>query len=384
MFSRFASKFGARAFSSATRPAARSVRYGLLSAGLVGVSLGLFAQAGAMDVVNCEAEASPFFGSKPKLDAPLDVVSKNMAFVFIKPHAVTPAAEKMVADGLRAKGIAIVGEGTISGKDIDEKMLVDQHYYAIASKATLLKPDQLNVPEEKFQAFFGLPWKEALAKGVVYNALDAQKLLGLDADGLNQLWATAGKNKQLIKFGGGFYCGKVQPEGREPIYMFNGFFMSMRDTFANHKASIHYYVVEWDAKKLSWEDFRGKVLGPTNPADAPPDSLRGIIMKDWKALGLAKEPNVGDNGVHASASPFEALAERNNWLGIAIDKDHYGQQMLKAGISADTIKAWSVDPQVTYGAESMPIKMSLFDSLEDTDADMCLARSLMINSQSRN
>ena len=37
-------------------------------------------------------------------------------------------------------------------------------------------------------------------------------------------------------------------------------------------------------------------------------------MKDWEALGLGFVPNVGENSVHASASPFEGLAERMNWL----------------------------------------------------------------------
>jgi len=32
---------------------------------------------------------------------------------------------------------------------IDRKQLIDQHYYAIAAKATILKPHSLNVPEDK-------------------------------------------------------------------------------------------------------------------------------------------------------------------------------------------------------------------------------------------
>jgi hypothetical protein len=56
---------------------------------------------------------------------------------------------------------------------------------------------------------------------------------------------------------------------------------------------------------VAWADFRGKVLGPTNPADAPADSLRGMLNADWQSLGLKSAPNTGDNGVHASASPFE-------------------------------------------------------------------------------
>merc|ERR1712066_191528 len=141
---------------------------------------------------------------------------------------------------------------------------------------------------------------------------------------------------------------------------------SMRSAFTEPGRSIHYYTVEWDESSLSWEDFRGKVLGPTDPKEAPADSLRGTILKDWKALGLKSEPNVGDNGVHASASPFEALAERMNWLGERIDRDPFGKSLLKAGIPAGTIRDWAKDPQVTFGP--IPMARSLFDTLEDTNS----------------
>eukprot|EP00755_Sulcionema_specki_P003712 Sspe_Gene.28314::Locus_12752_Transcript_1_1_Confidence_1.000_Length_602::g.28314::m.28314 len=109
-------------------------------------------------------------------------------------------------------------------------------------------------------------------------------------------------------------AGWWKVDGKDPIYVFNGFFMQMRTKFTQKGLSIYWFTVEWDSKDLSWADFRGKVLGPTDPAEAPADSLRGIVMKDWEKLGLKKKPDVGDNGVHASASPFEGLAERMNWL----------------------------------------------------------------------
>lgn len=46
-------------------------------------------------------------------------------------------------------------QGSLASEVIDEKKLIDQHYYAIASKATILKPDQLNVPADKFKEQFG-------------------------------------------------------------------------------------------------------------------------------------------------------------------------------------------------------------------------------------
>lgn len=153
------------------------------------------------------------------------------------------------------------------------------------------------MPEDKFEAGFGLSYKKALADGVVYNAIDGCKLLGVDAAGLDALWAKAKK----VKLGGGFYCGLIEVPGKKSVYVMNGFFMEMRSKFVAPGTSIHYYVVEFDPATLSWADFRAKVLGPTDPKDAPDGALRGTIYKDWKSLGLAAVPNVGDNGVHASA-----------------------------------------------------------------------------------
>jgi nucleoside diphosphate kinase len=293
----------------------------------------------------------------------------NSAFVFIKPHANTLATQAVVTRTLEQKGLNILSEGELTAEEIDQGMLIDQHYYAIASKATLVKPDQLPVNSEKFEKQFGLSWEAALAQGNVYNALDACKHLEIDADALDAAWGKAKKADKLVKLGGGFYAGLVDTiEGKEPIYTFNGFFMSMRAKFVVPGSSIHYYVVQWNPEACSWADFRGKVLGPTDPAAAPADALRGIILADWESLGLKSVPDTGDNGVHASASPFEALCERMNWLKVPLEADEFGAQLLAAGISAETIKEWSVDPQVKG--------RSLFDQLEDLDTSACIAKAV--------
>jgi len=305
----------------------------------------------------------------------------NTAFVFIKPHANTAQARAVVKQTLQSRGLTVLDEGLITGPEIEKKQLIDNHYYAIASKATLLSPDQLNVPEEKFKKKFGLEWSDALKKGVVFNAKQACEKHGLTPDQLNTEWAKAKKAEKLVKFGGGFYCGKIDTiPGKEPMYVFNGFFMTMRQGFVDPKASIYYYVVEWKQNRLSWEDFRGAVLGPTDPATAPADSLRGMFMKNWASYGLSSCPNVGDNAVHASASPFEGLAERMNWLGLDPSKDSFGQLVLKQ-IGRKTLDEWKVDPQVTYGI--VPMKKSVFDSVEDTDSDYCLALLGMLYQQKK-
>ncbi|CAE7831086.1 unnamed protein product [Symbiodinium microadriaticum] len=144
--------------------------------------------------------------------------------------------------------------------------------------------------------------------------------------------------------------------------------MNMRSKFVRPGSSIHYYVVEFDSSLLSWSDFRGNVLGPTDPTEAPADSIRGTILSQWQSLNLAAAPSTGDNGVHASASPFEGLAERLNWLCSECASDPFGAKLLAAGVPIETIKAWSVDPQVK-GA-------SLFDTFEDMDCDAVLAKAV--------
>ena len=41
------------------------------------------------------------------------------------------------------------------------------------------------------------------------NAKEACVRLGVDGNGMEAKWAKLDKSKEMIKFGGGFYCGKV-------------------------------------------------------------------------------------------------------------------------------------------------------------------------------
>ena len=78
--------------------------------------------------------------------------------------------------------------------------------------------------------------------------------------------------------------GGLLDNGSKEIYVMNGFFMAMRSKFTSPDSSIYYFNCEWDPSVLAWADFRGKVLGPTDPAQAPPESLRGQIYKNWKDM----------------------------------------------------------------------------------------------------
>lgn len=197
--------------------------------GGAGTAVSIIALAGAGYVYYDSQQKVESLSNEVK-DLQVQLTGKtNSAFVFIKPHACkgTPGAvESVVEDKFKSSGIRITGQGDMNAEDIDKNMYIDTHYGAIASKAVKLKPSELNVPDKgkaQFEKMFGESWESVIASGKVYNAKDAAEKLGLDASGINAKWSKLTRGKDLIKFGGGFYCGKV-----DDIYVMNGFYMSMR------------------------------------------------------------------------------------------------------------------------------------------------------------
>jgi len=293
----------------------------------------------------------------------------HSAFVFIKPHAVTEPVKQLVKDTLAHVGIYVLSEGLIQAEEIDQNRLIDTHYGAIAAKAVTQAPPDLIVQpsaQEQFAEVFGLSWAEALKQNQVFNAMDAAKKMNISPNELGQKWGTLTKGVNLLKFGGGFYCGQL-----DGIYVINGFYMDMRAKFTTPGTSIYYFEVEWDARVLTWADFRGKVLGATDPSTAYEGSVRHSIFVSWESLGLISCPDTGDNGVHASASPFEALAERANWLNMSIESDFFGKALMANGLPLPMIEEWCKDPAVDFQQK----KQSLFDLLEDMDSRDCLRRA---------
>jgi len=296
----------------------------------------------------------------------------NSALVFIKPHANTPATRDLVVDKLNHAGIKILTQVDIGGKEIDEKGLIDQHYYSIASKATLLPPEQIPVPPEKFQEAFGESWDQVLREGRAVNAVQACKKFKCTPTQLNDEWSKV----SAVKFGGGFYCARMSVNRKPELYVFNGFFMAMRSKFVGDDKEIRCYVVEWDPAELTWSSFRNSVLGPTDPTEAPKQSIRRTILDQYRQLGLSSEPNKSDNGVHASASPFEGLAEKMNWLNLDLEYDALGKTLLDVGLTRSRIEEWSKDPQIQVSDSS---RGSVFDELEDLDVQACVNKLIELN-----
>ena len=176
------------------------------------------------------------------------------------------------------------------------------------------------------------------------------------------------------------------------IYVFNAFFMSMRNKFVGPNNSIHCYVVEWDPVVLSWKSFRSDLIGVTDPNVAKVGSLRNVILQKYKELGLSTKPNKGDNSIHASASPFEGFVEKLNWLQLKFTKgnrhggdydeidDEFGNALLRyGGISKERILEWSKDPQILLSSSSGSCRWRTTSSVVGC-ASPCMMATLVLGS----
>lgn len=295
--------------------------------------------------------------------------------MFVKPHAaVSDQVIELVRGKFDEHGIAVLAEGSLEAQEIDEKLLIDTHYGAIANRAVRQQPNELAVTDQAkaaFEACFGLAWDEALAQGLVLNATGAAERLGVDALGLERAWRVLQRDVDLVKFGGGFYCGKLSDAAGDSFYAINAFYLNMRAVFTTPPAKIHWFSVVWPSAALSWKDFRRAVLGATDPSAAPDGSIRRAILDGWEGLGLSEQPNTGLNGVHGSASPLEGLFERMNWLGADAETDAFGAELVAAGVPKAMLETWSKDPCVDFEGTTQ----SLFDLFEDLDAPSVLKRA---------
>jgi len=293
----------------------------------------------------------------------------NFAFMFVKPHANTEEGRGLVQEELRRRGIEVLKQGEIGADDIEARSIIDTHYGSLATRALKQAPSELLVKpdaQEAFRAAFGLSWQEALERDLVCNAQEAMRRLACSGEALEALWAPLRFGEGKVKLGSGCYAGSLRG-----LFVINGFYLVMRSMYTQPGSSVHYYMLRFRSQELSWADFRRELLGHTDPALAAPESLRGHFLRRWRELGLKSEPHTGENAVHASASPLEALAERLNWLQLGpqeLLEDSFAQQLLRRGVKESSLQHWLSDPPVRHGGRSVPA----FDLFEDRNTDECL------------
>lgn len=297
------------------------------------------------------------------------------SFIFLKPHANTDAVKEFVKTHLLKAEFEIIEQDPIHEHPRELQAKLEKHYSTMHRHALTLAPEKILLQPaalEAFQACFQKSWKEVLSEGGVLNAAESLERLDLSPVELKKHWELLEMGRDKVKLRSGVYAGRIH--GRVVV---NGFYIEMwakmTEQLASSKRSIAWFDIRWTNQKC-WRDFRTAVVGDTLPASARHGSLRRRIYEAWKELGLPAQPSLGENALHASASPFEAMVDRHNWMGTEFEKDDFGEQLLREGIVESVLRRWSCDPIVNYGGR----QTSIFDLFENLDHTACLERARQI------
>jgi hypothetical protein len=308
------------------------------------------------------------------LSFPASLVSLNRSLLYIKPNANTTEIQALVMEYLTARQYNVVAHGEISSEELSS--CVDKQYADVSKKALVLAPHECSLSSLSMMAFekkFRISWSVAVKKKLVQNAREACDILGASPEELSRAWVESVRHDKVVKLGRGFYCGYIDTILNRPaVFVINGYFMAMRAEYVAPAASVHYFSIEWDNATCNWADFRKKVIGTIDPAKAHPESLRSVISCKWRELGLARPLDTVSNGIHASASAFEALAESSIWLRTSVETDRFGEELTKAGVSPEIMRDWLMNVSV----KGKPV----FDHMEDKGSRDCVetAKQLLL------
>jgi len=296
---------------------------------------------------------------------------KNRALVFIKPHAITDRFIQFVEGFLAEKNITLSAPRRISAAEIRKRGIVDRHYFAIAGTAVFSTPKEYSLGGDslkKFEEAFGTSWDDALGDKKILNSVEAQKRAGnVSGIGLNEIW----QKSPQVKMAPGLYAGYFK---EQDIYCINGFYPGQREVFTSDGAEVVLYEAEFSPETVSWEQFRQKIIGATDPQKAATGSLRNLLLQRFIEFGLTSQPVMSKNGVHASAGPLEGLRERMVWLDTDPEEDEFAGRLFTGGMKREDLDALLENPVVTLGTQTGPV----FDLTEDIDgpeaAEMLLRR----------
>lgn len=291
----------------------------------------------------------------------------NEAVIFVKPHANRPEVLTFIKTFLEQHGVKITAEVSKTASDLEK--FIDHHYAVLSKPAMTLQSKDLLISEggaKRFLKTFGENWDLAVEEGRVLNAKEFEERYK-DQDAIMKSWEAEAAKKTVVAPGVivGLLVGHPSAAGShfddsrsknqkvQCTYVINAFYMNMRARYTHPKSSVTAMILAFDEKKLSWKDFRGVLIGKTNPEKAAKGSLRKEILEKWKALKLDARPDYGNNGVHASAGPIEALRERSIWFEVDLKKDAFVQSLLKKGMSMDKVTQLMDDIKVFDDTEDM-------------------------------
>lgn len=303
----------------------------------------------------------------------------EQGLLFVKPSFNTAPVLEFIKSHLKKHNVKITHHGKMNGAQIAAKKGFESQYGPLVRHSQLLSASDITLSREEGNAFadkFNAVYREAVTAGQVFTSPEACSYLGVDYKQLNKMCERSSYTIRVRR--GLFICFLDSSCSDEyatqtkldqwPVYVINGFFPALADTYKRKKTVINVFVVEWSASVMSWSDFCRDMVGDGDPSLAAPFSLRGYVHANWQELGLKIQPTRSANILHFSQSAFEGLVDRLLWVkGAMLFTDPLGARLLGGGVSAQTAQSWLANP-VLFGS-------GVFDHMSGLGSADCIAKA---------
>lgn len=288
----------------------------------------------------------------------------NYSFLWVHPSSAKDGFELELPDVLTKHGVQIRSSGQLTLGEATVRDLINSPFTSLYRNAYVRTSSEVTISTVQCGAFkdaFGITWETAVQLSLLINAKEAVDRYGETY--VIQWWDQCTNKVCLSPH---LYVGHMEREG---MYVINGFYPYVRARLHNG-SHVLWYSVSWDPRHLSWEDFLRKVVGDEDPPTAEPGSLRRHLYDNWERYGLNGPPDAVENGVHASANPMEALAERCLWRNTLPEEDVLGQLLLKHGVHVDFLRDVLRNPVVHQQFDGIGDITELFNLLPEYTADL--------------
>jgi nucleoside diphosphate kinase len=314
------------------------------------------------------------------LTCPADTHNRHSSIenclVFCKPDtSSSPRAVELIKSQLELHGMKILQHARMSGTEARMRDIVVHQYPALHKFATAPATEVVlssNETKQFHHTFAPQHWEDAQHNGSVLNSADACAALKIDPSALYELWERA---EAVIRLRRGLYVARLdrncaadatmRKKLNRPIWVVNGFYLAMTEAYYNPSASLDYFICEWDESHTTWSQVLSHVVGVADPANAIADSIRGVLVRQWEALGLEHPPSAKHNCLHISTSAFAGLADRLLWKkGSMLYTDLFGSRLLSARIKSAQITEWTKNPEV--------VGQRLFETLHGLNSADCI------------
>lgn len=283
----------------------------------------------------------------------------NTSFVLVKPSACRDTFIAKARDHFDSHGIRVDDMQLLTGQEVSRGAYVERHYSATAARVMSSSLEMGTFASEEsamlFFSAFGESWTVAMEERRVLTPEDAMVALNTTMEGLNARWWSS---KLRVRLEYGFYVSYFKEEG---LYVINGFYPLLFNSFTAPTSKICFFVLSWPEARYSWKRFCLEVIGAADPSEADSTSLRRLMYENWEEYGLSEQPSIADNGLIYANGPIEALALRSVWMHRGINEDDFGRQLLQEGVGRGFVEGLMKNPPISYKGACR----SVFEITED-------------------